>query len=93
MDDTATIAAPFTANATVTTSQATVSGLPAQRLWWRVRAVNSGGAGPFSATRSFTPQAIAAPAGFQSPGANAADSGGDGTASRRARRTPTTSTR
>src|SRR2546425_4325558 len=58
VDNSSTIAAPFTANPTVTASQATLSGLPAQQLWWRVRAQNSAGVfGPFSATRSFTPQA------------------------------------
>ena len=58
IDNTSTIAAPFVASATVTVSQATIGGLPAQRLWWRVRARNSAGVfGPFSATRRFTPQA------------------------------------
>jgi len=57
VDNTSTISAPFVANPTVTVSQATLSGLPAQQLWWRVRARNAAGAaGPFSSTRSFTPQ-------------------------------------
>ena len=58
VDDSSTIASPFVANPTVTSSQASLaSGLPAQQLWWRVRARNSAGVfGPFSATRSFTPQ-------------------------------------
>jgi hypothetical protein len=57
VDNSSTISAPFVANPTVTVSQATLSGLPAQQLWWRVRARNAAGAaGPFSATRSFTPQ-------------------------------------
>jgi hypothetical protein len=61
IDNTSTIASPFVANAVVTVSQATIGGLPAQQLWWRVRARNSvGGSGPFSATRRFTP--LAAPA-------------------------------
>jgi hypothetical protein len=58
IDNTSTIATPFVANAFVTTSQATIGDLPAQRLWWRVRARNSAGVfGPFSATRRFTPRA------------------------------------
>jgi len=58
IDNTSTISAPFVASATVTVSQATIGGLPAQQLWWRVRALNAAGvAGPFSSTRSFTPQA------------------------------------
>src|SRR5439155_9995714 len=58
VDDTSTIAAPFTANQIASVSQATIGGLPAKRLWWRVRAQNSAGVfGPFSATRRFTPQA------------------------------------
>ena len=57
VDDSSTIAAPFVANPTVTVSEAILNaGLPAQRLWWRVRARNSAGVfGPFSATRRFTP--------------------------------------
>jgi trimeric autotransporter adhesin len=64
IDDTSTIAAPFRVNqAGIIASQATIGGLPAQRLWWRVRAQNSAGVfGPFSATRRFTPQAASAPA-------------------------------
>src|SRR5262245_4137516 len=43
---------------TVSASQATVSGLPNQQLFWRVRGINSAGvAGPFSAARRFTAQA------------------------------------
>jgi hypothetical protein len=58
VDDTSTMSAPYVANPTVTASQAVLSGLPARQLWWRVRARNSAGAfGPFSSTRSFTPQA------------------------------------
>jgi hypothetical protein len=64
VDDTSTIATPFVANPTVTASQATLSGLPAQQLWWRVRARNSAGVfGPFSATRTFTPQSSTPPTG------------------------------
>jgi hypothetical protein len=61
VDNTSTISAPFVANPTTTTSQATLAaGLPAQTLWWRVRARNSAGVvGPFSAVRRFTPQGSA----------------------------------
>ena len=59
VDDTQTIAAPFIASKTVNVSQATIGGLPAQRLWWRVRAQDSAGVfGPFSATRRFSPPGI-----------------------------------
>lgn len=61
VDNTSTVSAPFIANPTVTVSQATLSGLPAQQLWWRVRARNSAGVfGPFSSTRRFTPQSAPA---------------------------------
>ena len=57
VDNSSTIASPFVANQTVTASQVTLSGLPAQQLWWRVRARNSAGVfGPFSSVRTFTPQ-------------------------------------
>jgi hypothetical protein len=61
VDDTSTISAPLVANPTTTASQATLAtGLPAQTLWWRVRARNSAGVfGPFSAARRFTPQGSA----------------------------------
>ena len=62
IDDSKNFNAPLTSSQTVSVSQATISGLPAQRLFWRVRAVNSAGvAGPFSATRRFTAQAAATP--------------------------------
>lgn len=67
VDNSSTISSPFVANGTVETSQVTLSGLPAQRLWWRVRARNSAGVfGPFSSVRRFTPQAAAAPASLSS---------------------------
>jgi len=60
IDDTSAIASPFVASATVTVSQASIGGLPAQPLWWRVRARNAAGvAGPFSAASPFTPQSAA----------------------------------
>jgi hypothetical protein len=63
VDNTSTIASPFVASSIVAVSQATIGGLPAQRLWWRVRARNSAGVfGPFSATRRFTPAAAPAAA-------------------------------
>src|SRR5207247_2272003 len=71
VDDSVTIAAPFTANQVVNVSQATIGGLPAQRLWWRVRAQNSAGVfGPFSATRRFTPQAATAAASLSAVSVN-----------------------
>jgi hypothetical protein len=68
VDNSSTISAPFVANPTVIVSQATLSaGLPAQQLWWRVRAQNSAGVfGPFSSTRSFTPQGTPAAATLSS---------------------------
>jgi hypothetical protein len=57
IDDSKNFSASLTFRQTVSVSQATVTGLPAQRLFWRVRAFNSAGvAGPFSATRRFTAQ-------------------------------------
>ncbi len=71
VDNSSTIAAPFTANPTVTVSQVTLGGLPAQQLWWRVRARNSAGvAGPFSSTRRFTPQAASGPASLSAVSVN-----------------------
>ncbi|HEY2952083.1 MAG TPA: hypothetical protein VGK40_05850, partial [Verrucomicrobiae bacterium] len=53
-----TFTAPLAVNQTVTVSQFTTASLPATRLWWRVRAINSAGvAGPFSASRRFQAQA------------------------------------
>jgi hypothetical protein len=58
IDDSSNFTAPLTLSQTVSVSQATVTGLPAQRFFWRVRAFNSAGvAGPFSASRRFTAQA------------------------------------
>ena len=56
IDNSSSMSAPLVVSQTVTTSQASIGGLPAQQLWWRVRAINSGGNGPFSAVRSFTAQ-------------------------------------
>jgi hypothetical protein len=58
IDDSSNFTAPLTLSQTVSVSQATITGLPAQRLFWRVRAFNSAGvAGPFSASRRFTAEA------------------------------------
>jgi hypothetical protein len=57
IDDSKNFTKSLTFSQTVSLSQATVTGLPAQRLFWRVRAFNSAGvAGPFSAMRRFTAQ-------------------------------------
>ena len=85
VDNSSTIASPFVANPTVSVSQVTLGGLPAQQLWWRVRARNSAGVfGPFSATRRFTPQAAPAPASLTAlsvnPSSVTGGSGSTGTA-------------
>ena len=62
IDDSQSFTAPLTFSQTVSVSRATVTGLPAQRLFWRVRAVNSAGAaGVFSTSRRFTAQAASTP--------------------------------
>jgi len=62
IDDSSNFTAPLTLSQKVSVSQATITGLPVQRLFWRVRAFNSAGvAGPFSASRRFTPQAASTP--------------------------------
>jgi hypothetical protein len=64
IDSSSSFSLPLTAGVTTGVSQASVGGLPSQRLWWRVRASNSAGvAGNWSSSRRFTPQsAPAAPA-------------------------------
>jgi hypothetical protein len=58
IDDSSNFTVPFTLSQKVSVSQATITGLPAQRFFWRVRGFNSAGvAGPFSASRRFTAQA------------------------------------
>ena len=80
IDDSSTISAPFRANQFVTVSQAQIGGLPAQRLWWRVRARNAAGVfGPFSSTRRFTPQAAPAAASLSAVSVNPASVTGGGT--------------
>ena len=57
IDNASSFTAPLTFTQTVTASQATITGLPAQQLFWRVRGVNSAGsAGAFSSSRSITVQ-------------------------------------
>jgi hypothetical protein len=58
IDDSSGFTAPLTLGQTVSVSTATISGLPAQPLWWRVRGVSAAGVnGAFSASRAFTVQA------------------------------------
>ena len=61
IDSSSNFTTPLTFSQTVSVSQATIAGLPARQLFWRVRARNSAGvAGPFSSTRRFTAQPAAA---------------------------------
>ncbi|HEX6683413.1 MAG TPA: SBBP repeat-containing protein [Candidatus Limnocylindrales bacterium] len=54
IDNNDNISSPFVAAATVTASQFTASGLPTQRMWWRVRAIDSNGnPGSWSPARRF----------------------------------------
>jgi hypothetical protein len=54
IDNSQTFGAPFTVDQTVGVSQFTTSTLPTARMWWRVRANDSGGAaGAWSAVRRF----------------------------------------
>ena len=62
IDDSQNFNAPLTSSQMVSVSQATITGLPAQRLFWRVRAFNSADvAGPFSSSRRFTAGAVSTP--------------------------------
>jgi hypothetical protein len=85
IDDSSAFTTPLTSTQTVSVSQATVSGLPARQLFWRVRGINSVAvAGPFSAVRSFTAQAAPGPASLSalsvSPASVVGGSGATGTA-------------
>ncbi|HZN79284.1 MAG TPA: hypothetical protein VFC01_06295 [Mycobacterium sp.] len=63
IDNSSNFTTPLTLSQTVGVSQATITGLPAQQLWWRVRGINSAGvAGPFSPSRRFTAQTAPATA-------------------------------
>jgi hypothetical protein len=58
IDNSSNFTTPLTLTQTVSVSQATITGLPAQQFFWRVRGTNSGGVnGPFSSSRRFTAQA------------------------------------
>jgi predicted phage tail protein len=63
IDNSSSMSAPLVVSQNVTSSQVSIGGLPAQQLWWRVRAINSGGNGPFSTVRSFTVQSGGPPPG------------------------------
>ena len=52
IDDQESFTSPIV-NQTVTPSQFSTSTLPTVRMWWRVRANNGGGSGPWSASRRF----------------------------------------
>lgn len=68
IDDSKNFTAPLTFSQMVSVSQATITGLPAQRLFWRVRAFNSADvAGPFSSSRRFTAGAVSTPPPPPSP--------------------------
>lgn len=59
IDTSSSFTAPLTRSVIVTASQATVTDLPAQQLYWRVRGLNTAGApGPFSSSRRFTARAV-----------------------------------
>lgn len=54
IDNNSSFSAPFTVDTTIAASQHTVSGLPTQRMWWRVRAIDSSGTpGAWSLARRF----------------------------------------
>ena len=62
IDDSSAFTAPLVRDASVPTSVYVASDLGTNTHFWRVRGVNSAGvAGPFSAVRSFTPQAAPPP--------------------------------
>ncbi len=74
IDDSTGFTAPLVRTASVSAaSQATLTGLPAQRLFWRVRGVNATGvAGAWSSTRRFQPRAAPAEASLSSVGVSPA---------------------
>jgi hypothetical protein len=67
IDNSSGFTAPLTLTQSVTVSQVAVTGLPAQQLFWRVRAVNSAGTnGAFSSSRGITVQAATGGASLSS---------------------------
>ena len=53
IDDRDTFPSPLIVDQTAATSQFSTSTLPTLTMWWRVRANNAGGSGPWSAVRRF----------------------------------------
>jgi hypothetical protein len=53
IDDQDTFPSPFIVNQTLAVSQFSSNTLPTLTMWWRVRANNAGGSGPWSAARRF----------------------------------------
>jgi hypothetical protein len=62
IDDSSSFPSPLVVNETINVSGFTSNPLPAKRLWWRVRGINSSGmTGPWSTVRRFTVQAAPPP--------------------------------
>jgi hypothetical protein len=62
IDDASSFPSPLVADATVNVSRFTTNSLPAKRLWWRVRGINSSGTGgPWSVVRRFSVQSTSPP--------------------------------
>jgi hypothetical protein len=79
IDDSSTFAAPLERDATVSSSMYATTDLSTAAHFWRVRGVNTAGtAGPWSAVRSFTPQAAPPPATLSTMNVNPSTvAGGD----------------